>query len=245
MLAMTPKTYPWGDPNYWAEVKIDGIRAIIYSGISGETSPAYTRTGNLINSHRHPKIELPYGTILDSELLNNKFYCFDVIRLLDEDTTKYPLSTRRELLVTLVEGLNNPGLLVTEILDSSREAAQAVVDAGGEGVVLKRHNSPYRAGQRHPDWLKFKAEVEMDCVVMGLTSSTIKGYSNLSLGVYKEGKLVQIGTVKHSKSITENTKLVGKVAVVRGNKIFSTGHIRHPRITRFREDKLPEDCTGQ
>src|SRR5207244_894931 len=43
----------------------------------------------------------------------------------------------------------------------------AAQEQGLSGVVAKRFDSPYRAGQRHPDWLLIKAVRRQDFAVIG------------------------------------------------------------------------------
>ena len=68
---------------------------------------------------------------------------------------------------------------------------------------------------------------------------------SLKLGLYKEGKLIQIGNLSGiSDDIKANWKdYVGKVCEVTAMEVMDTGGIRHPKFVQWREDKKAEECT--
>src|SRR5260370_19291682 len=49
---------------------------------------------------------------------------------------------------------------------------EAAKENGLGGVVAKRFDSPYRAGQRHPDWLLIEAVRRQDFAVIGFIPQT-------------------------------------------------------------------------
>lgn len=251
MLARAPRTaqeFPFDKENYWAELKYDGVRALLVGPNSDQDKwgklKAYHRSNTIIGTNQFKPFDMMPRTIIDGELIESIVYAFDLPLLLGEDLTNFPLKERRNLLETVVSGLNKPNVKLSLILPSSREAAERVVAEGHEGVVLKEVNSPYRPGERSYDWIKAKSGVEIDAIIMGLTPSTVPGHSNLRFGLFIDGVLTETGTVKYSNSVEVNAQLIGKVAVIRGQKIFESGHVRHPRIVRFRDDKTPKECTG-
>src|SRR5207245_1599806 len=57
--------------------------------------------------------------------------------------------------------------VVEPVADDGLAFFDAARDKGLDGVVAKRFDSPYRAGQRHPDWLAIDAIRRQDFAVMG------------------------------------------------------------------------------
>ncbi len=93
-----------------------------------------------------------------------------------EDVIDLPWTARRERLEALVGP--GGGVQVSEcITTDDPEAIDAFfaqqVDAGLEGVMAKRPDSPYQAGQRNFNWIKYKASYAsaltdtLDCVLIG------------------------------------------------------------------------------
>ena len=79
-----------------------------------------------------------------------------------------------------------------------------------------------------------------------------KGWFNewagsLKLGVYKDGKIVQIGNLSGiTDEVKENWRdYVGKVAEVTAMEVMDTEGLRHPKLNRFREDMPARDCTWE
>ena len=75
-------------------------------------------------------------------------------------STTAPSSTttiRSARRIYVVEPVAEDGLA---LFDAAREK-------GLEGVIAKRYDSPYRAGQRHPDWLQIDAARQQDFAVLG------------------------------------------------------------------------------
>lgn len=81
--------------------------------------------------------------------------------------------------------------------------------------------------------------------VIPVTKNWYYGWAgSLKLGMYKDGKVVQVGNLSGiSDDIKENWKdYVGQVAEVAAMEIMDTGGIRHPKFVQFRPDKDPKDC---
>ncbi len=122
---------------------------------------------------------------------------FDVLRLNGRSLLDEPYTTRRALLEELA--LSEAYVQTPPSFDTSAaDALHASEVAGLEGVVAKRENSLYRAGQRSPDWIKIK-HIRMQEVVVGgwrpgqgRRTNTI---GSLLMGVHTEAGLQYIGHV--------------------------------------------------
>jgi bifunctional non-homologous end joining protein LigD len=93
------------------------------------------------------------------------FYAFDLLHLNGETLTRLPLEERRKRLPDLVKG---SGILLSEPLRGTPEQViQAVSQLGLEGIVAKRKDSRYDAGQRSGAWVKLKLEKQQEFVIGG------------------------------------------------------------------------------
>jgi DNA ligase D-like protein (predicted ligase) len=94
------------------------------------------------------------------------YVVYDLLYLAGRSLLKLPLVRRRPRLseairssarIYVVEAVAEDGLA---LFDAARER-------GLEGIVAKRFDSPYRPGQRHPDWLAIEVVRRQDFAVIG------------------------------------------------------------------------------
>lgn len=126
------------------------------------------------------------------------FYAFDCLHLDGSDLTDQPLSDRRAALEGLFQGLPPRGpLRLSPVIEGEGAAAlEAMCRAGGEGIVSKRIDAPYR-GERTRGWIKSKCVQAAELVIAGWSPSDKRGraFSSLLLGSYEGGRLVYRGRV--------------------------------------------------
>ena len=120
----------------------------------------------------------------------------DGVVLIDE-----PLAVRREALEAFTAAAK--GLTLSRCTRDRSEAERWLQNAGQgatDGVVAKRLDGPYRAGER--DMIKVKRRRTADCVVGGFRyESTSREVGSLLLGLYDaEGRLDHVG---HTSTITD------------------------------------------
>ncbi|SFQ97291.1 DNA ligase D [Poseidonocella sedimentorum] len=88
-------------------------------------------------------------------------------------------------------------LRLSPVLEGSgAEALDAICEAGGEGIISKRIDAPYRGG-RSKSWIKAKCIRRAEFVVAGWSPSDKRGraFSSLILGSFEAGALVYRGRV--------------------------------------------------
>jgi DNA ligase D-like protein (predicted ligase) len=131
------------------------------------------------------------------------FYAFDVLHLNGNDLTSDPLIKRRARLSKVI-GHQDPVLRLSQDLPgSATKVVEAVRAAGLEGVIAKRKNSLYRAGERSSDWVKLKLERQQEFVVGGYRPDGAGAVDALLVGYYDEGRSlrfagkVRAGMVPH------------------------------------------------
>jgi len=119
------------------------------------------------------------------------FMAFDLLALGRSKLSGKPLAERREQLMQLLEGENEPTLLLSPATPNRSEALDWLERTGGalDGVIAKRLDEPYRAGERA--MVKVKQRRTADCVVGGFrygkSGSTV---GSLLLGLYDEAGLL-------------------------------------------------------
>jgi len=112
------------------------------------------------------------------------YYAFDLLHLDGRDLTRLPLEERRKQLPAVVKG---SGILLSEPLPGTAEQViHAVSGLGLEGVIAKRKDSRYDAGQRDGAWVKLKLDKQQEFVIGGYRPGD-SGVDALLVGYY-EGK---------------------------------------------------------
>jgi DNA ligase-1 len=130
-----------------------------------------------------------------------KLFAFDLLYLDGKDITGLPYKERRARLEKII---SNDGLVLVaqeRILHSADELKKMFeeeISAGLEGVMVKKLDSPYKAGARGYHWIKFKRMAAgeltdtIDCVLLGVYTGTGKrtefGAGGLLVGLYEPEK---------------------------------------------------------
>ena len=217
MLATLVPTLPEG-PEWEYELKLDGYR--LQAIKHGDQVRLYSRRGNDFTKKFAPiaarvsKIKAS-SFILDGEavavdaegkpsfqMLQNRsslppgwslaYYCFDLLHLNGEDLKSRPLKERCGLLERI---LSNSGVLLSQSLPGTLgQIMQAVKQHGLEGVIAKRVDSKYRAGERSKDWLKLPLKPGQELVI-GAYRLDGKSLELLLVGYFENKKLLFAGKV--------------------------------------------------
>ena len=216
----TLKDAPPEGKDWQHEAKFDGYRCVIALGKGGVR--LYSRNGKDWSDRFGALCEPAAALDCDSALIDGEviagrgggdfstlqkalksgdaltFHAFDCMVLDGEDLTGKPLSARRKALQELFGGLPPRGpLRLSPIIEGEgADALAAMCDAGGEGIVSKRRDAPYRGG-RSKAWIKSKCIRRAEFVIAGWSPSTKRGrpFASLLLGSYESGALVYRGRV--------------------------------------------------
>jgi bifunctional non-homologous end joining protein LigD len=295
MLAGTAPA-PFSDDDWLFEIKWDGVRAIATVG----TAVSLRSRNDTEMAGQFPELAeltaLAPGTVLDGEIVVMSggrpdmqallprmqesrpgagaapvtYIVFDILRRGDEDLTGLPLTERRNILLSAVR--EGPHVVISAPVEGRGEDYyRAAVAQGLEGVMAKKKDSPYEPGVRSGAWLKIRADMSCDCVIVGYTPG--KGgrapvFGALLLGLYEDGNLVPVGRVgtgftdrllaelmaKFAPLVTSSprfTGLSGKVVwlnpvlvcEVRYMAVTRDRKLRIPRFVRLRTDKPASACT--
>ncbi len=203
------------------------------------------------------------------------FYGFDLVAALGYDVRHLPLTSRKELLKSVLPAAG--ALKYLDHIETDGESFYAQVERMGlEGIVAKRADSPYRS-RRSADWVKIRADRVDDFVVVGFSKprGSRGGFGALHLAQYTGTQLGYAGRVGSgfdeqalediaatlTEHVVKKPPCVGGgpvpkgaeeswvepmiVAEVRFKEITPDGLLRHPVFVRFREDKEPKECVRQ
>jgi bifunctional non-homologous end joining protein LigD len=110
------------------------------------------------------------------------YVIYDILYMRGRSLMKEPLQRRQGRLRESV-GSSGRVYVADPVIGEGLAFFDAARDKGLEGVVAKRLDSPYRAGQRHPDWLAIDAARHQDFVLMGYVPGN-PGLEALIVGTY-------------------------------------------------------------
>jgi bifunctional non-homologous end joining protein LigD len=127
------------------------------------------------------------------------YVVFDVLAVGPYDLRGFPLEARKEILSRIIpaEGAANGLIRRHPTFDDGTALFGLCQEHRLEGIVAKKLGSTYRTGERTLDWLKIKAELDAEFVVIGWTEgeSDRARLGALDLGAYEGDRLVFRGRV--------------------------------------------------
>ncbi len=292
MLAtLTDKAFD--DPEWVFETKWDGFRLV--AEVENGRAALYSR--NLLDvSRKYPSIcaafrQLDRFAVIDGELValdargRSRFqllqnaerekvplrYCvFDLLYLDDKDLRKHPLIERKEMLEAILPG---DSLLhySTHVWDKGIAAFKRAARAGEEGIMAKLARGHYYSGKRTREWLKVKASLGQEVVIVGFTAPRRSRpyFGSLVLAVRDGRRWSYVGRagsgfdrnslkslhdllvplITKSKPIAERVPDEGNTTWVRPKLVgevkftewTAKGEMRHPVFLGLRTDKKASD----
>jgi bifunctional non-homologous end joining protein LigD len=196
MLANSRKKVPGGS-DYIYEVKWDGIRAFVI--LNNEKIKIVSRSGRDITSQfpefqKPDRFEIESG-VFDSEIVvldkegkpqfhnvisrmhskngsNSKSkkatcYLFDALEVDGIDITGFPFMKRREILEATVK--KDRRIRLSDVFTDGQLLFNAIESKSMEGIMAKKKNGKYAAGERSDNWLKIKCRTDDSAYIIGYT----------------------------------------------------------------------------
>lgn len=256
-IAIEPSELDKYDNGSWScEVKHDGNWCEIKTDASGKIVKLTSRSGktfdipelkiqtNLISSTFIAELE--HGTEaaskLNCEIGFKRLHVFDVETLMGMNVRLLPYLKRRELLEIAFRDEHSIIKLVERRATGFASFFREVELAGGEGLVLKKNDSIFPHGKTD-DWIRCKKYRYVDYVIVDVKKSE-GGSDNFQVGLFIDGTLKRVATVKNIPAWIKDPRAhVGRVIECKGREVHESGALRHGHFERFRDDKVPEECT--
>jgi DNA ligase D-like protein (predicted ligase) len=206
-------------PLWTWEIKLDGYRAEAVK--CGKKVTLYSRLENSLNI-KHPYIVerlsgMPDNTVIDGELvalgddgrpnfhMMQKFrdgadrihyYIFDLLILKGRDLTGLPLAERRRLLRAEIP-IEDQRIKLVEFAEAdSKMLLAAIKKQRLEGIIGKRSDSKYEAGERSGAWIKHRFNSGQELVIGGYTPGG-NGFDALIVGYFAGKDLRFVAKVRN------------------------------------------------
>ena len=296
-LATLVDEVPPGD-KWLFEYKYDGYRLLIATGTSAAT--AWTRNGKdwsdkfralvkaaaklpagclidgeavALDEKGRPSFQLLQSTLKDQRGANLAFFAFDLLIDRGEDIRRLPNIERKDRLKSLLAGVQPPILFGDHVLGRGEELFREICKAGGEGLIAKRADAPYR-GDRSKNWLKVKCIQRQEFVIVGWSESDKRrGFRSLLLASRDKKALTYVGKVGTGFSERLIEELMERmeplaadkaavevprpdrkgahwikpelVAEINFTEFTDEGILRHPSFIALREDKPARDVVRE
>lgn len=161
------------------------------------------------------------------------FYAFDLLQLNGRDLQRLPLTERKAELERLLNGSTGVVRYSTSLGNEPEKLLRQARELGLEGLIGKRPDSRYEAGQRSGNWVKLKLHHEQEFVIGGYTppAGTRLHFGALLVGVYDSGEL----------------KFAGKVGTGFNTKLLRSLYAQFKKIERAKcpFGDLPEKRSGR
>jgi bifunctional non-homologous end joining protein LigD len=170
------------------------------------------------------------------------YVVFDVLAVDGHSTTALPYSQRREVLEGLLP--SGPHWQVSPSFQGGgTDVLEASSRLGVEGIVAKRLDSPYRPGQRSPEWIKIKNLNTQEVVIGGYTVGDGRRegtFGSLLLGLPVPDGLTYVGAVGTGFDDAALGELSGQLRRLRRPDSPFVGGVdpRHARAARWVEPQL-------
>jgi ATP-dependent DNA ligase len=193
---------------------------------------------------------------LEAQDLQNKigrlgYHAIDIVFYKGQDLRRRPYAERRAMLERVVAELGCPEIRAVEQRRTNLRAFfDEVVEAHGEGIVLKRLDAAYGDG-----WAKLKKSYDVSCIISGFKPGK-KGLTgmvgSLKLSVFGPGgELTEIGFASgfdnalRERITAAPENYLGRVVDVFAHELTVHGRLRHATFHRFRDDVEAKDCTTE
>jgi bifunctional non-homologous end joining protein LigD len=136
------------------------------------------------------------------------YYAFDVLFEGNKDLRALPLLERKARLEKILNKATEPIRPSTYFTENPKNVLEKMDAVGAEGSIAKLMTSTYETGHRSGAWVKIKFHKGQEFFVVGYTlpKKSRKYFGALSLGYYKNNRLIfagRVGTGFNDKALKE------------------------------------------
>jgi bifunctional non-homologous end joining protein LigD len=178
-------------PELVADLAAQAVDAMVLDGeivaLDADGRPSFNALQN------RAKLSTPHEIAQAQRTTSVVYLCFDLLHFAGLNLRSEKYSDRRRYLAQCL--LPTPHVQLVHTSDDAAALFAAALDAGFEGVVAKKKDSPYQPGRRSSAWLKFKAVETAEFVIGGYTQG--KGareeLGSLLLGYWQDDELHYVG----------------------------------------------------
>jgi ATP-dependent DNA ligase len=162
------------------------------------------------------------------------FAAFDVLQADGHSLLAEPWEARRRWLELLLGEMPGPRVQLIPLGKDARTLWRGwVMDHGGEGIVLKLREAPYRPGLRTTAWLKAKQRLELVVEVLRAGAALIRwgdwGWAAVLAFAYTHPRTGGRVTVEQAVRVVGDTGIPQPgPATVRCWGVMPSGLLRHP-----------------
>ena len=167
-------------------------------------APSWTENWSALDDFGRPNFNLLQN--LNGEASHFQYYIFDLLCYRSSDLTQLPLLDRRELLKALVRFPDRRIKVADDIEVAPTDLLSAVREQGLEGIVGKRKDSLYEAGQRSGAWIKYRVNRGQEFVIGGYIPGP-HGLDSVIAGYYDGENLIYVARVKNGLVETSRRQL--------------------------------------
>lgn len=163
-----------------------------------------------------------------SEEIPVQLYLFDVLYVDGQSLIKEAYTTRRKKLATVAGAIPLTKQIVTRDLKAAEEFLKGAIEAGHEGLMVKKPDSPYTPGVRGKRWFKIKTILEpLDLVIVaaeygyGRRHGWLSDY-HLAARDTESGELLTVG--KTFKGLTD-AEIIDMTHRLKDLAVKTEGHV--------------------
>jgi hypothetical protein len=262
MLADKAEPFRWSDytPDLWAmEQKFDGERCLVAVRSGKVTAWSRAGGGRDVGLPRDlaPQIVAALAAMPDGDydgevivkgvglmssdvraLVNraaNVLVLFDVLMVEGLDLTGHSYDQRRTALAAAMGRLASPAVIRSSSAAPDQAMYDAILAAGGEGVILKRRDSKYVGRRDGAAWVKVKAQGEAVVTIIGFEDSKVNASKNAVICFRMESGIESKCKVLNndwSRRIAAGEIKVGTKIEVTYQVLLASGKARHAMAKR-------------
>lgn len=228
------------DPHWTLQEKFDGKRMMLRVGETGVE--AINKLGLVVGVAAPiaaAAATLPAGTVLDGEVVGERFWAFDLLADGGADLTAQPYRQRHAALVALLYGADPTLTAVGSWHDPQDKADQlaALRERNAEGAVFKHLQAPYTAGRPASGGLQRKFKF---VATASVRVAAVNGKRSVAVELLDGQTWAPVGNVTIPPN--RDVPAVGDVVEVRYLYAIAGGSLFQPVYLGVRDDIEPGEC---